>query len=112
MSKDFEEFERACVKIKEDNAKLLADFGQWLEQKGLAKKTITEHVKNADFYINTFLLYDEAIPARDGASPSLHVSRLLVHSQGVVGQSDLDQGKRGHLEEVLHVYAGEGPDRR
>ena len=67
MSKEFEEYERACAKIKEDNAKLLADFGQWLEQKGLAKKTITEHVKNADFYINTFLLYDEAISAREGA---------------------------------------------
>ena len=74
MSKDFEEFERTCVKIKEDNAKLLADFGRWLEQKGLAKKTITEHVKNADFYINTFLLYDEAIPARDGA---IHLSTFL-----------------------------------
>ena len=74
MSKEFEEYERACVKIKEDNAKLLADFERWLEQKGLAKKTITEHVKNADFYINTFLLYDEAIPARDGA---IHLSTFL-----------------------------------
>ena len=74
MSKEFEEYERACVKIKEDNAKLLADFEQWLGQKGLAKKTITEHVKNADFYINTFLLYDSAIPARDGA---IHLSTFL-----------------------------------
>jgi site-specific recombinase XerD len=45
-----------------------------LEQKGLAPKTITEHVKNADFYINTFLLYEEAIPARDGAG---HISMFL-----------------------------------
>ena len=74
MSKEFEEYERACVKIKEDNAKLLADFEQWLGQKGLAKKTITEHVKNADFYINTFLLHEEAIPARDGA---IHLSTFL-----------------------------------
>jgi hypothetical protein len=67
MSKEFEEYEQACAKIRGDNATLLAEFEQWLGQKGLALKTITEHVKNADFYINTFLLYEEAITARDGA---------------------------------------------
>jgi len=66
-SDEYKKYERACAKIKEVNAKLLASFEQWLLAKGLGKKSITEHVKNADFYINTFLLYDEAIPAKEGA---------------------------------------------
>ena len=64
---EYKKYEQACAKIKEDNAKLLVSFEQWLLAKGLGKKSITEHAKNADFYINTFLLYDEAIPANDGA---------------------------------------------
>jgi hypothetical protein len=68
MSTDeYKKYEQACAKIKEDNSKLLASFEQWLSEKGLGKKSIKEHVKNADFYINTFLLYEEAIPAKDGA---------------------------------------------
>ena len=68
MSTDeYKKYEQACAKIKEDNAKLLASFEHWLLAKGLGKKSITEHVKNADFYVNTFLLYDEAVPAEEGA---------------------------------------------
>ena len=111
MGKEFEEYGRACAKIKEENAKLLADFGQWLEQKGLVKKTITEHVKNADFYINTSCSTTRQFAPVTAPFICPHFS-ALGSSQGVVGQSDLDQGKRGHLEEVLHVYAGERPDRR
>ncbi len=64
---EYKKYERACAKVKENNAKLLALFEQWLSAKGLGKKSIKEHVLNADFYINTFLLYEEAIPANDGA---------------------------------------------
>jgi hypothetical protein len=68
MSTDeYKKYEQACAKIKEDNAKLLASFEQWLLAKGLGKKSIKEHVKNADFYINTYLLYEEAISAKEGA---------------------------------------------
>jgi len=65
---EYEEYEQAGAKIKEENAKLLADFEQWLLGKGLAEKTIHQHVENAEFYINTFLLYEDAIPAKEGAS--------------------------------------------
>ena len=68
MSTDeYKKYEQACAKIKEVNADLLVSFEQWLSVKGLGKKSVTEHIKNADFYINTFLLYEEAIPAKDGA---------------------------------------------
>lgn len=72
--KEYQEYERACKRIKEDNAKLLADFNQWLSKEGLAKKTVRRHVDNTEFYINTFLLNDDAIPAKDGAS---HISMFL-----------------------------------
>jgi site-specific recombinase XerD len=73
-SDEYKKYERACAKIKEENAKLLADFQQWLTEKGLAPKTIKEHAQNVDFYINTFLLYEDAIPAKDGAG---HISIFL-----------------------------------
>jgi len=66
-SDQYKKYEQACAKIKENNARLLADFQQWLDQKGLAPKTIKEHAQNVDFYINTFLLYEDAIPAKEGA---------------------------------------------
>ena len=61
-------YERACKRIKKENAKLVEHFDQWLSGKGLAEKTVRRHVEYAEFYINTFLLYDDAIPAKEGAS--------------------------------------------
>ena len=72
--KEYQEYERACKRIKKDNAKLLADFNQRLSKEGLAKKTVRRHVDNTEFYINTFLLNEDAIPAKDGAS---HISMFL-----------------------------------
>ncbi len=71
---EYQKYERACKRIKKDNAKLLEQFDQWLSGKGLAEKTVRRHVENADFYINTFLLSEDAIPAKDGAS---HISMFL-----------------------------------
>ena len=65
---EYEKYERACKKIRAVNATLLADFEQWLTEKGLAKNTIRQHVENVELYVNTFLLYEEAVPAKDGAS--------------------------------------------
>ncbi len=64
---EYEEYERACAKIREENGKLLADFEQWFSEKGLTEKTIQRHVENVNFYINEFLLYEDAMPAKDGA---------------------------------------------
>ena len=68
MFDEYQKYERACKRIKKDNAKLLEQFDQWLAGKGLSEKTVRRHVENADFYINTFLPYEDAIPAKEGAS--------------------------------------------
>ncbi len=67
-STEYQKYERACAKIKQENATLLADFEQWLAEKRLVENTIRQHVENVEFYVNTFLLYEDAIPAREGAS--------------------------------------------
>ncbi len=64
---DYEKWEAACEKIREDNAKLLEQFEAWLQQKKLSKKTIRTHTENVDLYINEFLLYEDAVEAKDGA---------------------------------------------
>jgi len=71
---EYQKYERACKRIEKNNAKLLEQFDQWLSAKGLSEKTVRRHVENADFYINAFLLYEDAIPAKDGAS---HISMFL-----------------------------------
>ena len=43
-------------------------FAEWLEKSGIKDTTINKHYRNVDFYINEFLLYEEAIPAKEGAS--------------------------------------------
>lgn len=62
----YEEYEKECVRIREENSRLLDDFEAWLAEKGLTQKTIIKHSLNVDFYINNFLLYEEAIDAADG----------------------------------------------
>jgi hypothetical protein len=70
----YEEFEEACVAIRKENEELLSAFGQWLGRTGISEKTIDKHVSNADFYVNEFLLYEDAVPAKDGPG---HISMFL-----------------------------------
>ena len=42
------------------------DFAEWLGERNLAPKTIDRHLFNVEFYINEFLLYEEAMDAADG----------------------------------------------
>jgi len=65
---EYQKYERACRRIKKDNARLLEQFDQWLSRKGLAEKTVRRHAENTEFYVNTFLLYEDAIPAKEGTS--------------------------------------------
>jgi hypothetical protein len=62
----YEQYEQDCKRIREENEILLTDFEKWLADKGLALKTIAKHYSNVDFYINEFLLYEEAINAAGG----------------------------------------------
>jgi site-specific recombinase XerD len=63
---DYEKYEADCKKIRTANQKLLKDFESWLESSGLSEKTIKNHLSNIDFYINEYLLYEDAVEAKDG----------------------------------------------
>ncbi|MCI5122936.1 MAG: recombinase [Candidatus Electrothrix sp. AR5] len=65
---DYEKYEEDCKKIRKANEDLLDEFEAWLKSSGLSKKTIKNHLENIDFYLNEYLLYEDAIEAKDGAS--------------------------------------------
>ena len=64
---DYAQYEADCEKIRKTNDKLLNTFGTWLKASKLKEKTIKRHIENVDFYINEFLLYEDAVEAKDGA---------------------------------------------
>ena len=63
---DYEKYEQECERIRTTNDKLLELFEKDLSDSGLSIKTINRHLANADFYINDFLLREEAHPMEDG----------------------------------------------
>ena len=63
---DYDKYEADCERIRTANQKLLTDFESWLESSGLSDKTIKNHLLNVDVYINEYLLYEDAIEAKDG----------------------------------------------
>jgi len=64
---DFEKYEKDCQKIRKANDGLLNEFEVWLKSSGISKKTTNQHLSNIDFYINEFLLYEDATESKDGA---------------------------------------------
>lgn len=62
----FEQYEKDCKRLREQNRNILNDFEIWLTRKNLSTKTIKKHCSNVDFYINDYLLYEEAIEAAHG----------------------------------------------
>ena len=63
---NYEKYEEDCRKIRKANEGLLSQFKVWLESSGLSEKTINNHLSNLDFYVNEFLLYEDATEAKDG----------------------------------------------
>lgn len=63
---DYEEYEKECNAIRSKNDELLDIFETDLFKTGLSKKTIHSHLSNVDFYINTYLLREDAHPMEDG----------------------------------------------
>ena len=68
MSDNYEKYEKECEEIRQKNVQLLDEFSAWLREKQLHEDTIRKHIYNIEFYINQFLLYQEAIEPKDGAS--------------------------------------------
>ncbi|MEA2115858.1 MAG: recombinase [Thermodesulfobacteriota bacterium] len=63
---EYEKYEIECEKRKEENHIYLNGFTRYLELKKLSQKTIDKHVRNIDFYINDFLLYESPQKAAEG----------------------------------------------
>ena len=57
---DYEAYERKCEEIRECNEGYLVEFEETLVAAGLSDKTIKRHISNVDFYINTYLLREDA----------------------------------------------------
>ena len=55
---EYEEYERECSKIREENMTLLENFESWITSMGISEPTAKKHRENIDFYINEFLLYE------------------------------------------------------
>ena len=55
--------------IKVYNQPILDDFRAWLEQSGLAEKTVRNHVDNIDFFTK-YLVYNEPLEKLDEADGS------------------------------------------
>jgi site-specific recombinase XerD len=65
---DYERYEVDCKRIRRANERLLNEFEAWLKSSGLSEKTINNHISNIDFYINEYLLYEDATEAKDGVN--------------------------------------------
>jgi site-specific recombinase XerD len=66
MTDRFERYEKECERIRKNNAVLLDRFSHWLKEKKLSKSTIDTHRMNIDFFINEYLLYEDALEPDDG----------------------------------------------
>lgn len=66
MTDNYQKYEIECEKIRKQNAKLLDEFAFWLQKSNLKEETIGQHVNNIDFYINEYLLYEDATEAKGG----------------------------------------------
>ena len=64
---DYEKYEKECKNIRIANELLLNEFEVWLKSTGLSEKTINNHLSNIDFFVNEYLLYEDATEAKDGS---------------------------------------------
>ena len=65
---DYKTYEQKCKSIKKENAGYLAEFRDSLEAFGLSDKTIERHIGNVDFFLNSFMFYEDACPMTEGPS--------------------------------------------
>jgi len=63
---EYEEYERQCQLIREENRVILDAFESWMLDNGLSKPIAQHHRENIDFYINEFLLYESPKHAAEG----------------------------------------------
>ncbi|MCI5148479.1 MAG: recombinase [Candidatus Electrothrix sp. MAN1_4] len=122
----YEKHKRDCKKIRKANEGLLEEFEASLKAAGLSEKTINKHVWNIDFYINEFLLYEDANEAKGGAgnvgmflgywfikkaiwaskaniksnATSLKKFYTFMHEKGLISKNDLTDLKQKIKEDM------------
>lgn len=52
--------------LKQENSRLLKEFGDWMESRGLSRVTSERHLELIDLYINRFLLNNIPVKPKDG----------------------------------------------
>lgn len=123
---DYAQYEKDCERIRAENEELLSEFENWLQHANLTEKTIDKHIGNVDFYINEYLLYEDATAAKEGAleigfflgywfikkamwaskasiksnAASLKKFYTFLHEKGEVKKEDLDILKETIKEEM------------
>jgi len=75
LNEEYKDNKQAWAEIRQENAKLLAEFEQWLVRK-VASGTIQRHLQDVEPYINTFLLYKGPATASPGAR---RIAKFLVY---------------------------------
>lgn len=66
MEGTYEEYEEECREIRRQNKELLELFES--DMVSLSPKTVQKHLSNVDFYINTYLLREDAVPMKNGVA--------------------------------------------
>ena len=88
----YKKYEQDCERIRSINSKLLEDFETWLATKKLSPKTVEKHSSNVDFYINEFLLYEDAIEAKNGVgSVSMFLGYWFIRKAMWASQSSIKE---------------------
>lgn len=64
----YEQYEEEAEKIRAENAVLLKGFRKWLEESGIKEQTVKKHTGNVSFYINEYLLREDAARPQEGIS--------------------------------------------
>lgn len=64
MEFNYEEYEKACEMIREENGLLLELFEESLSN--LKQQTARKHIENAELYLNEYLLYEDALTFDEG----------------------------------------------
>ena len=62
----FSDYQRMSEEIRNKNSEYLNGFEEHLQAQGLKDKTISKHLFNVSFYINTYLLNYDALDVKRG----------------------------------------------
>jgi site-specific recombinase XerD len=102
---DYAKYEQDCKKIRKNNERLLNEFQVWLKSSGLSDNTIKKHFSNIDFYINEYLLYEDANEAIDGVgSVNMFLGYWFIRKAMWASQSSIQSNATSLKKFYTFVY--------